>query len=113
MRSVRICSIFRKAGEARGAKRRIILESPYEMSLAKHILRLGEILELVSRELKPHHLCTFLYELAGKFHSFYEHCDVIKSDEPTRSSRLGLCDVTARTIALGLDLLGIEHPEQM
>jgi arginyl-tRNA synthetase len=110
---VRICSIFRKADEKRGEAREIVLESPYEVTLAKHVLRLGEVLQLVSRELKPHHLTTYLYELAGKFHSFYEHCDVIKSDEPVRSSRLGLCDVTAKTLARGLDLLGIEHPEQM
>src|SRR5687767_5960633 len=43
----------------------------------------------------------------------YEHCPVIQSDEPTRSSRLVLCDVTAKTLARGLELLGIEHPEQM
>jgi arginyl-tRNA synthetase len=110
---VRICSIFRKAGEARPTPRSIKFESPHEITLGKHLLRLGETLDVVSRELKPHHLCTFLYELAGKFHSFYEHCDVIKSEEPTRASRLGLCDVTARALGLGLDLLGIEHPEQM
>ena len=110
---VRICSIFRKAGEARQATREIRLEAPQEVALAKHVLRLPEILEVVSRELRPHHLCTYLYELAGKFHSFYEHCDVIKSPEPTRSSRLALCEVTARTLARGLELLGIEHPEQM
>ena len=79
----------------------------------KHVLRIGEIVNLVARELKPHHLTTYLYELATTFSGFYENCPVIQSEEPTRSSRLALCDITARTLALGLDLLGIEHPEQM
>jgi arginyl-tRNA synthetase len=81
--------------------------------LAKHLLRLGEIVHLVTRELKPHYLCTYLYELATKFSGFYENCPVLQSEEPTRSSRLGLCDLTARTLGLGLDLLGIQHPEKM
>jgi arginyl-tRNA synthetase len=105
-------AILRKAA-ALGSEASIVLESPYEQALAKHVLRLGEIIDLVARELKPHHLATYLYELATKFSGFYENCPVIQSEEPMRSSRLALCDVTARTLALGLDLLGIEHPEQM
>ena len=108
----RIKAIFRKAGGA-PAGNAITLDSAYEIALAKHVLRLGEIIDLVARELKPHHLCTYLYELSTKFSSFYENCPVIQSEEPVRSSRLRLCDVTAKTLALGLDLLGIEHPEQM
>jgi arginyl-tRNA synthetase len=111
----RIRSIFRKAGvepsSLTGAA--LSLESPHETALAKHILRLGEVIELVARELKPHHLCGYLYELATRFSSFYENCPVLKSEEPTRSSRLLLCHVTAKAMAQGLELLGIEHPEQM
>jgi arginyl-tRNA synthetase len=81
--------------------------------LAKHLLRLGEVLELVARELKPHHLCNYLYELSARFSGFYEHCPVLQSDEPTRSARLALCRLTGDTLARGLDLLGIEHPERM
>jgi arginyl-tRNA synthetase len=108
----RIKSIFRKAGAA-PAQVTPRLDSPFEIALVKHVLRLGEIIDLVARELKPHYLCTYLYELATTFSSFYEHCPVIQSEEPTRSSRLMLCDLTAKTLAQGLDLLGIEHPEQM
>ncbi len=108
----RIKSIFRKAGATLSGKE-VRLETPFEIALSKHVLRLGEVVELVARELKPHYLCTYLYELATKFSSFYENCPVIQSEEPTRSSRLLLCDVTAKTLACGLDLLGIEHPEQM
>jgi arginyl-tRNA synthetase len=110
----RIKSIFRKSGSSgAAASAKVRLESPYEIALVKHVIRLGEVIDLVARELKPHHLCTYLYELATRFSSFYENCPVLQSDEPTRSGRLLLCDVTARTLALGLDLLGIEHPEQM
>lgn len=113
----RISSIFRKASQTDGARQSAgfvpRLESPFEQSLAKHVLRLPEVIALVARELKPHHLCAYLYELAGKFHSFFENCEVLKSPEPTRSSRLLLIDVTRRTLALGLQLLGIEQPEQM
>ena len=108
----RIRSIFRKA-EAFTPGAPITLDAPQELTLAKHLLRLGEIIEDVAHDLKPHVLSQYLYDLATKFSAFYEHCPVLKSDEPTRSSRLALCDLTARTLALGLDLLGIEHPEQM
>jgi arginyl-tRNA synthetase len=107
----RIRSIFRKAGSSSAGA--INLESPFELALAKHILRLGEMIDLVGRELKPHYLCTYLYELAAKFSGFYENCPVLQSQDPVRGSRLALCDLTARTLELGLDLLGIEHPDQM
>jgi arginyl-tRNA synthetase len=108
----RIKSIFRKAGTPALAGG-IELGTSFEVALAKHILRMGEVIELVARELTPHHLCTYLYELATKFSSFYENCPVLQSEEPLRSSRLRLCEATVRTLACGLDLLGIQHPEQM
>ncbi|MGD0390699.1 MAG: arginine--tRNA ligase [Tepidisphaeraceae bacterium] len=107
----RIRSIFRKAGEAKMGQ--ISLQSPFELALAKHILRLGEVIDLVARELKPHHLCAYVYELATRFSGFFENCPVIQSEPAIRASRLALCDLTARTFELGLDLLGIEHPDQM
>ena len=61
----------------------------------------------------PHRICTFLYDVASAFTSFYEGCPVLKAEGATRASRLALCDVTARTLALGLDLLGISAPDQM
>ncbi len=111
----RIRSIFRKAADsgAAGGGGVVQLESPFEVALARHILRLGEVVDLVGRELKPHHLCSYLYDLATRFSGFYENCPVIQSPEPLRSSRLALCDLTASGMAMGLDLLGIEHPEQM
>ena len=111
----RIASIFRKAGGSGALQQGLapLLESPFELALARHVLRVQEIVLLVARELKPHHLCLYCYELAGKFSGFYENCPVLDSPEPIRSSRLLLIDITRRTLGLGLDLLGIEHPEQM
>ncbi len=71
------------------------------------------VAEAVERA-SPHRLSTYLYELASDFTAFYEHCPVLRAPEAgTRASRLALCDVTARVLARGLHLLGIEAPEQM
>jgi arginyl-tRNA synthetase len=61
----------------------------------------------------PHKLCTYLFELAQRFSAFFEACPVLKADDSTRLSRLALCDLTARVLERGLDLLGIEAPERM
>jgi arginyl-tRNA synthetase len=111
----RIQSIFRRAAD-RGIVRSIApvkLEAPPELALARHLLRFADVIDAVARELKPHLLCTYLFELATRFSGFFENCPVIQSDDPVRSSRLTLCEVTGRTIGLGLELLGIEHPDQM
>jgi arginyl-tRNA synthetase len=111
----RIKSIIRKAGiqNSKFKIQNLILDTSYELSLAKHVLRLGEILDSVARELKLHILCSYLYDLATLYSGFYENCPVIQSEEPLRSSRLLLVHLTARTLEIGLDLLGIEHPDQM
>jgi arginyl-tRNA synthetase len=64
----------------------IQLDAPHELTLAKHIVRFGETIEAVARDLKPHILATYLYELATKFSGFYENCPVLQSEEPIRSS---------------------------
>lgn len=110
----RIRSIFRKSGRSDSSGLSVAsLTEAAELALAKTLLRFAPTVQGVSRELKPHFLCTYLYELAGAFSAFYDACPVLKSEGPTRSSRLALCELTGRTIACGLDLLGIEHPEQM
>ncbi len=111
----RVRSIFRRAGE-RGIEATgsgFVLDSPQELALAKHLLRFGDVVAAVARELKPHHLCNYLYELSSRFSGFFENCPVLQSEDPARSSRLRLCELTARTLASGLDLLGIGHPEQL
>ncbi len=96
-----------------GADAKITLQSEAEFTLAKHLLQLGEVIGAVEVELLPHRLCDYLYQLSDKFNKFYENCPVLKSSEPMRTSRLALCDVTARTLKLGLSLLGIGVLERM
>ena len=108
----RIKSIFRKA-ESGDFPAEIILATPEELALAKHFLSFGITLEAVADELRPNYLCNYLFELAGKFTSFYENCPVLKADDATRASRLTLCDLTARVLKQGLETLGIEVVEQM
>ena len=111
----RIRSIFRKAGpvgdDLAGAA--IALDTPAERDLAVRLLQFPETVEAVGQECLPNLLCAYLYDLAGAFTGFYENCPVLQSDEPLRRSRLALCELTARTIRTGLDLLGIETIEQM
>ena len=120
----RIKSIFRKAdvasalraeGSAHSADATTIaLAAPEEIALARHLLNFGITLEAVADEYRPNYLCNYLYELAGKFTSFYENCPVLKADDDaTRASRLGLCALTARVLKQGLETLGIETVEQM
>ncbi|HEX9047131.1 MAG TPA: arginine--tRNA ligase [Verrucomicrobiae bacterium] len=110
----RIRSIFRKSSSPQPAAANIQLAAPEEFVLAKHLLNFGLTLEAVADELRPNYLCNYLFELAGKFTSFYENCPVLKAeDEATRNSRLALCDLTARVLKQGLETLGIELVEQM
>ena len=109
----RIKSIFRKA-EGRIQNAEIKLAAPEELALAKHLLNFGLTLEAVAEELRPNYLCNYLFELAGKFTSFYENCPVLKADDAAmRDSRLALCDLTARVLKQGLETLGIKTVEQM
>ena len=114
---VRVQSIFRKGGlkeeELCGAGAELHLDEEAELSLAKHLLRLGEAIEQTAKTYKPNLLCNYLYELAGRFTGFYGACPVLNSAEPTRTSRLVLCDLTGRALKLGLGLLGIETISQM
>jgi arginyl-tRNA synthetase len=92
---------------------KIVLAAPEEIALAKHLLNFGLTLEAVAEEYRPNFLCNYLFELAGKFTGFYENCPVLKAGGAVRESRLALCDLTARVLKQGLDVLGIEVVEQM
>jgi arginyl-tRNA synthetase len=112
----RIRSIFRKSDAGSSPVTRhpsLALSAPEEITLAKHLLIFGLTLEAVAEEYRPNFLCSYLYELAGKFTSFYENCPVLKAEETTRISRLLLCDLTASVLKQGLNVLGIEVVEQM
>jgi arginyl-tRNA synthetase len=130
---VRIRSIFRKAGESavatplRGVKQqakneetghrpvatKLTLTNSAEINLAKRLCQFAEIVPQVLNDFRPNILANYLFELADNFHTFYEACPVLKSEEPARSSRLALCDLTGRVLRRGLDLLGIKVPEKM
>lgn len=92
---------------------RVILADETELVLAKSILQLSEVIEEVEKNLLPNRLCEYLYDLSKKFNQFYETCPVLRSEEPVRTSRSILCDLTARTLKLGLSLLGIPVLERM
>jgi arginyl-tRNA synthetase len=115
----RIRSIFRKGGIEDSGQRDerrdpfVKLDTPEEIALARHLLNFGLVLETVAEEYRPNFLCNYLYELGGHFTSFYEKCPVLKSEGEQRSSRLILCDLTARVLKQGLNVLGIETLEQM
>jgi arginyl-tRNA synthetase len=109
----RIRSILRKAAEEGGAPGPIVLEAPEERALALAVVQLAGIVERAGEALQPHRICAFLYDLATAFTAFYESCPVRKSEGATRASRLALSEVTARTLAVGLSLLGIGAPDQM
>ncbi len=109
----RIRSIFRKAAAAAQSPYSIRLEAPEELALARHLLNFGLVLEAVAEDYRPNFLCNYLYDLAGRFTSFYENCPVLKSGPEQRASRLRLCELTARVLREGLNALGIQTLEQM
>jgi len=110
---VRIRSIFRKAGEHAPKIDRVTLTDRNEINLAKRLCQFAEIVQQVLNDFRPNILANYLFELANSFHTFYEACPVLKSEEPVRSSRLALCDLSGRVLQRGLDLLGIKVPEKM
>ena len=110
---VRVRSIFRKAGEAAAKIEKFVLSEAAEITLAKRLCQFAEIVPQVLNDFRPNILANYLFELANSFHAFYEACPVLRSDEPVRSSRLALCDLTGRVLQRGLDLLGIKVPEKM
>ena len=113
----RVQSIFRKGeiaeAELENSVDKLELSEAEELTLAKSLLRYGEVLEMVARDLRPHLLTSYLFDLTQAFSGFYTNCPVLKADEPVRTSRLLLCLHTARTIRHGLNLLGIETIDQM
>jgi arginyl-tRNA synthetase len=107
----RVQSIFRKAGVTpESLQCDIVIGTEQEKTLAIKLLQFSEVLDQVAREALPHLLCTYLYEIASLYMTFYEACPILKEGiEPEiRDSRLRLCHLVARTIEQGLELLGIE-----
>ena len=112
----RIRSIFNKAdvNPTALAEAKIQLSDEKERALAIKLLQFEEAVQTVGKEGTPHVLCAYLYELAGVFSSFYEHCPILNAeDESVKLSRLKLASLTEKTLKQGLELLGIKTIEKM
>jgi arginyl-tRNA synthetase len=111
---VRIRSIFRKAESEFDESVQVTIGHQSERDLAVLLLRLPRVIAQVASSLEPHRLCGYLYDLAAAFHAFYHACRVLNAEtESLRQSRLALCGLVARTLGLGLSLLGISVIERM
>jgi arginyl-tRNA synthetase len=109
----RILSILRRAGKAHADIDPTQPLHPAERALALELDAFGDVLTEVGQTLEPHRLCGHLYDIAKTFSDFYETCPVLPADPPVRGNRLALCQLTARTLDIGLGLLGIAAPERM
>lgn len=112
----RVLSVFRKANidENVLANATVTITEDREAQLAARLLQFEETLTVVARDGTPHVMCAYLYDLAGLFSGFYEHCPILSAEnESVRNSRLKLAQLTAKTLKLGLDTLGIETVERM
>lgn len=109
----RIRSIFRRAGVAPDRGAPLLVAETRERDLVIALIGFGDVVRDVERSLEPHRLASYLHSLAASFTDFYEQCPVLKAENKVRASRLALCDLTARTLATGLDLLGIDTPDRM
>ena len=111
---VRIRSIFRKLeGEFSTKGVDVVLNEPGEIHLARLLARFGEVLPFVLEDHRPNLLANYLLELARAFHSFFESCPVLKSEDSVKASRLALCQLSSDVLEKGLGLLGIRCPERM
>ncbi len=112
----RIRSIFNRSelNEQDLSESPVVLSNEKERLLAIKLLQFEEAIQFVAKEGTPHVLCTYLYELAGVFSSFYEHCPILNNeDEQIKRSRLKLALLTEKTLKQGLDLLGIKTVDKM
>ncbi len=112
---VRVQGIYRKGqlADQAIATTQILLQEDTELVLARHLLQLADVLNLITNDLLPNRLCQYLFELSQKFNQFYDRCPVLQADQNIRPSRLALCQITAHTIKLGLSLLGIQVLDRM
>ena len=112
----RICRVFSLSNMDREDVKdaNIIIETEEELNLARCIMNFSEAVDNASSTLQPHKLCNHIHSTSSAFASFYEACPILKTEnEVTMKSRLALCDLTARSISIGLGMLGIQSPEKM
>lgn len=112
----RVASVFRRLGQAADAALdgEIVLQAEQEQALGARLAQFSEVLNTVAEKGVPHLLCAYLYDLAGLFSSFYEHCPILAAEQQDQQqSRLRLAALTGRTLRQGLELLGLETLERM
>ena len=109
----RIKSILRRAGESETVHGSAQALVPQERELIVQLLQFDSAVHDTLERYSPHRLATYLFDLAQSFTAFYEACPVLKAEPQTRAFRILLSEQTARVLAKGLDLLGIEAPERM
>ncbi len=114
----RVHGIFRKGDVSPESLRAnppaISLGSPHERALAVQLLRLNEALDAAAADYVPNAITAYLWDLAKSYSGFFQNCPVLKAEsDELRASRLLLCDLTGRTIARCLDLLGIRAMERI
>ena len=110
---VRIAGIARKGGDLTKSDNKVEFTETQEWTLIRKLLKFDEVIADVEKELLPNRLCTYLFEVSQEFNRFYDQIPVLKAKEEARRSRLSLCRLTADTLKLGLDLLGIPTLERM
>ncbi len=110
---VRIAGISRNGGDLNVSSQKIQFNESQEWALIRKLLQLDCIIAEVEKELLPNRLCGYLFELSQIFNRFYDQVPILKASEPTRTSRLALCSITADTLKLGMSLLGIPTLERM
>ncbi|HEY0521037.1 MAG TPA: DALR anticodon-binding domain-containing protein [Ilumatobacteraceae bacterium] len=109
----RIRSILRRAADVEPIEGSPTALVPQERDLILQLLQFDAAVHDTLDKYSPHRLATYLFDLAQAFTAFYEACPVLKADPETRAFRITLSEQTARVIAMGLGLLGIESPERM
>ena len=111
---VRIQGIARQGGSlVAAAPGAICLQAPQELNLARQLLNFDEVILEMEQDLLPNRLCSYLFGLSQTFNRFYDQLPVLKAPEPSRATRLALCRLSARTMNLGLALLGIKTLDRM
>lgn len=110
----RCCSIFRKCEvDPETLLGEFVFVHERDQALARHLMKLSDVIYAAAEQSNPHYICQHLYDLAVIVSGFWEHCPVLKSEDAIRSSRLALVDLSRRQLALGLGLMGIDAPSRM
>ena len=110
--NARARSVLARAQDAPAGE--FTLAEPAERELALKLLQFPATVQDVLSDMRPHKLCTYLFDTAVAFSEFYDRCPVLRAEDPAlRASRLGLCELTSRVVTQGLDLLGIEAPPRL